>query len=462
MSEQFDLIVIGGGSAARDAAGKAAREHGARVALVEKERWGGSCPNVACSPTKAYLVAAELTHDVNALAPRMGIETGPASVDLARVYAWKETIKKAQDVWVSELMAQGFTTYTGTATFVDSHTVRVGVLDLEADRILIASGSRTAVPPIEGIEEVGWIDHISALDLTEVPASLLVVGGGAVGLEFGQIFSRFGSKVTIVDALERIAPIADMEASAMLRMALEREGIEIATSVFVKSVRRDGDEVAATIAPRDGSDEYEVRVERVMLASGRVPNIEELGLDAIGVETNKAGIVVDDHLRTTVPGIWAAGDVNAVAQFTPVAQYQARIAVADMFGADAPAADYSVLPTAIFTDPELGSVGITEEQAREKGLDVDVVRNEYVKRFSFIGERAGLFKIVYERGSRRLVGLHVLSRNAGDIVQGFSLGLRLGATVDELAAMHHVFPTFGEGIKAAAERASSTSTRGRG
>jgi dihydrolipoamide dehydrogenase len=454
MSEQFDLIVIGGGSAARDAAGRAAREHGARVALVEKERWGGSCPNVACSPTKAYLVASELAYDVSVLAPRIGIETGPVRVDLARVEAWKESLKKAQDVWVAELMQQGFATYPGAATFVDARTVRVGVLELESDRILIASGSRTAVPPIEGIDEVGWIDHISALDLTEVPASLLVVGGGAVGLEFGQIFSRFGSKVTIVDALERIAPIADMEASAMLRMALEREEIDVATSVFVKSVRREGDEVVATIAPRDGSDEYEVRCQRVLLASGRVPNVEELGLDGIGLATEKGCIVVDDHLRTTVPGIWAAGDVNGVAQFTPVAQYQARIAIADMFGADAPAADYSVLPTSIFTDPELGSVGMTEEQAREQGLDVDVARNEFVKRFSFIGERSGLFKIVYERGSRRVLGLHVLSRNAGDIVQGFSLGLRLGATVDDLAAMHHVFPTFGEGIKAAAERAA--------
>src|SRR5437763_484101 len=331
MKERFDLIVIGGGSAARDGAGKAAREHGARVALVEKERWGGSCPNVACSPTKAYLVASELTHDVNVLAPSIGIETGPARVDLGHVYAWKETLKKAQDVWKSELMAQRFTTYSGTATFAHPPTVRIGDIELESERILIASGSRTAVPPIEGIEEVGWIDHISALDLTEVPASLLVVGAGAVGLEFGQIFARFGSKVTIVDALDRIAPIADM------------------------------------------------------------------------------------------------------------------------FGAGGPAADYSVLPTSIFTDPELGSVGMTEEQAREQGLDVDVARNEYVKRFSFIGERAGLFKIVYERGSRRVLGLHVLSRNAGDIVQGFSLGLRLGATVDDLAAMHHVFPTFGEGIKAAAE-----------
>jgi len=453
MSEQFDLVVIGGGSAARDAANKAARLHGARVALVERERWGGSCPNVACQPTKAYLVAAELAHDVNKLAPKIGIDAGPATADLARVRAWKETLKKPQDEWVSDLMDQGFAAYTGEASFVDGHRLRVGELELEAERILIATGSRTAVPPIEGIEEVGWIDHISALDLTEVPESLLIVGAGAVGLEFGQIFSRFGSKVTIVDGLERISPNSDAEASAVLAAALQEEGIEIATSVFVKSARRDDDGIVATIAPRDGSAENEVRAAQIMLASGRVPNIEGLNLDAVGVETTKAGIAVDDRMRTSVPGIWAAGDVNAIAQFTPVAQYQARIAVADMFGADGPAADYSVLPTTIFTDPELAGVGLTEEQARGQGHDVEVVRNEHVKRFSFIDARHGLFKIVFEHKSRRVLGLHVVSRNGADIVQGFSLGLRLGATVDDLAAMHHVFPTFGEGVKAAAERA---------
>jgi mercuric reductase len=453
VSEQFDLIVLGGGSAARDAAIMAMRKYGAQVAVVERERWGGSCPNVACTPTKAYLVAAELAHDVNELAPRIGIETGPAKVDLARVRAWKESLKKPQDQWVEELMQLGFTTYTGEASFVDAHHIRIGELVLEAERILIATGSRTAVPPIEGIEEVDWIDHVSALELTEVPASLLVVGGGAVGLEFGQAFRRFGAQVTIIDALERISPNSDMEASAMLAAALEAEGIEIATSVFVKSARRDGGEVVATIAPRDGSPEYEVRAARILLASGRVPNIEALNLEAAGVETNKAGIVVDDHLRTSVPGIWAAGDVNAVAQFTPVAQYQARIAVTDMFSADAPVVDYSYLPTSIFTDPELGGVGLTEEQAREQGHDLEVVRNEYVKRFSYIDARAGLFKIVFEREGRRVLGLHVVSRNAGDIVQAFSLGLQLGATVDDIAGMHHVFPTFGEGVKAAAERA---------
>jgi mercuric reductase len=455
MSERFDLIVIGTGSAARDAANTATRKHGARVALIEKERWGGSCPNVACQPTKAYLVAAELAHDVNALAPRIGVEAGRASVDLARLYAWKQSLKKPQEQWVEELRAKGYATYTGEATLLDARRAQVGEDVLEADRILIASGSRTAVPPIEGLEEVGWLDHISALELTELPESLLVVGAGAVGLEFGQMFMRFGSRVTIVDAADRIAPASDVEASSTLAVSLADEGLTIATSVFVKSVRREGAETVALIAPRDGSDEYEVRAAQILLASGRVPNLEGLKVEALGIETTKAGITVDEHLRTSVEGIWAAGDVTAIAQLTPVAQYQSRIAVADMFEEDGPAADYSVLPTAIFTDPELSGVGLTEDEAREQGLDVGTVTNDHVRRFSFIEAKHGLFKIVFDRSSRRVLGLHVVSRNASDIVQGFSIGLRLGATVEELAAMHHVFPTFGEGVKAAAEQAAS-------
>jgi mercuric reductase len=453
MSEQFDLIVIGGGSAARAGAEKAAREHGAGVALVERERWGGSCPNVACQPTKAYLVAAELVHDVNALAETIGIEAGPAKPNLTRIHAWKDSFKKPQPKWVEELEARSYSTFTGEATLVNARTVRVGDDELEADRILIATGSRTAIPPIEGIEDVAWIDHVAALELTEAPESLLVVGCGPVGLEFGQIFARFGSRVIIVDALDRIARLADAEASATLAAALEEEGIEIVVSAFVMSVRRDGGEIVATIAPQDGSPEREVRVAQVLLASGRDPNLEGLNVEQLGIETTMLGIVVDEHMRTSAEGIWAAGDITAVAQFTPVAQYQARIAVADMFGGGGPSADYSVLPTSIFTDPELSCVGLTEEQAREEGYDVEVVQADTVKRFQWIGERHGLFKVVFDRSSRRVLGLHVVSRNAGDIVQGFSLGISLGATVDDLAAMHHVFPTFGEGIKAAAERA---------
>jgi mercuric reductase len=453
MSERFDLIVIGGGSAARDAAGMAAMDYGAKVALVERERWGGSCPNVACTPTKAYLVGAELAHDIAALAPVIGIDAGPPRVDLARVRAWKETLKKPQEQWVTDLRAAGFATYTDEASFADAHTVRVGGEELESERILIATGSRTAVPPIEGLAAVGWIDHVSALELAELPRSLLVVGAGAVGLEFGQAFARFGSRVTIVDAADRIAPLADADACATLATALEEEGIRLATSVFVQSARREDGEAVATIAPRDGSEPFEVRAATVLLASGRVPNVEGMNLEAAGVEATRAGIAVDERLHTSVSGIWAAGDVVAGPQFTPVAQYQARIAVADMFGDEPPPADYSVLPTAIFTDPELGGVGLTEEQAREQGHDVEAVRNEYVRRFSYIGAKHGLFKVVFDRSSRRVLGIHVVSRSAGEVVQGLSLGLRLGATIDDLAGMHHVFPTFGEGVKAAAERA---------
>jgi mercuric reductase len=456
MPERFDLLVLGSGSAARDAA-NTARDHGARVALIERERWGGSCPNVACTPTKAYLVAAELAHDVNHLAARIGVDTGPPRVDVARVRAWKESIKKTQEQWVADLRAAGFATFDGEAALVDARTVRVGGVEVEGERMLIATGSRTAVPAVDGIDEIDWIDHVSALELEEVPASLLVVGAGAVGLELGQTFARFGARVTIVDPADRVAPLADVESSAALAAALEDEGIDLGLSVFVQSVRREGGEVAATIAPQNGSEPYEVRAETLLLAAGRAPNVEGLNLEAVGIETTRAGISVDERLRTSVAGIWAAGDVTGVAQFTPVAQYQARIAVADMFGADAPPADYSVLPTAIFTDPEVGGVGLTEAQAREEGHDVGVGRHELVRRSTYIDARHGLFKIVYDRADGRLLGLHVVSRNAGEVVQGFSLGLRLGATVHELTKMHHVFPTFGEGVKAAAEQAVGSS-----
>ncbi len=357
---------------------------------------------------------------------------------------------------MEDLNGAGFATVEGEATLVDAHTLRVGDEELHADRILIATGSRTAVPPVDGIEDVGWIDHVDALELTELPESLLVLGGGAVGLELGQAFARFDSKVTIVDALEQIAPRADPAATAELAAALEEEGIEIVTNTFVKSTRREGGEIVAVLAPRDGSVERELRAAQLLLASGRVPNVEELNLEEVGVETTKLGIAVDEHLRTSVEGIWASGDVTAVAQFTPIAQYQARIAVDDMFGAEA-SADYDALPTVIFTDPELAQLGLTEEEAREQGFDADSVRHDlkYVQRASYTDSKHGLYKLVFDARTRRLLGVHIVSRGASDIVQGLAVAMKLGATVDDLARAHHAFPTFGEGVKAAAEQAAA-------
>ena len=198
----------------------------------------------------------------------------------------------------------------------------------------------------------------------------------------------------------------------------------------------------------------------MLLASGRAPNVEALGLDRIGVEVARNGIVVDDHQRTTVEGIWAAGDVAAGPMFTPTAQYQARVAVADMYGDGGATTDYSVLPTAIFTDPELGGVGLTQMEAEEQGFETETVMHplKYVRRASYIDAKHGLFKIVFDCPSRRVLGLHVVAPAASDIVQGLSIAMRLGVTVDELASAHHVFPTFGEGVKAAAEQARARVT----
>ena len=452
----YDLIAIGSGSAARDGANKAAKEYGAKVALIERELWGGSCPNVACVPTKAYLVAADLLHDINTLANPLGIEVGLATANLAKVRARMEMLKKPQPKWIEALQSAGFDTYEGTASFIDAHTIRVGDTELTADKILIATGSRTAVPPIEGIDEIDWLDHVTALELEELPQSLLICGAGAVGLEFGQAFSRFGSTVTIVDPLDEIAPHSDRHAAMELREALEDEGIRIIRGSVIGRVAAHDGTYSATLEAREGGMDEEIEFDRLLLASGRRPNVEELNLEVAGVETSKLGIRVDERMRTTAPGIWAAGDVNGVLQFTPAAQYEARIAVEDMFrNGGGPAADYSTLPTAIFTDPELAGVGLTQTAAEEEGFEAETVVHllKYLRRASFVDAKHGLFKIVFDRPSRRVLGLHVVAPGASDVVQGFSVAMRLGVTVDELAIAHHTFPTIAEGVKAAAEQA---------
>jgi mercuric reductase len=448
-SHNYDLIVLGAGSAARDGAGNASREYGASVGIVERTRWGGSCPNVACRPTKAYLVAAELMHDVRHHGAERGIDLPAPTIDLARTRVWKDSLRRDQDSWVEVLTEAGYGVYPGEATFIDRNTVRVGDDELTADKILIATGGRTAVPPIPGIEDVKWIDHISALELEEVPESLLVVGAGPVGLEFAQIFARFGSRVTIVNHGSQIAARADTEAANELQAALQDEGIEVILNGGVDSFSRNGRGIDATLGGRT------VNVSDVLLASGRTPNVEELALDRIGVDTMRGGIVVDDHQRTNVKGIWAVGDVAVGPMFTPTAQYQARVAVEDMFGDGSRRADYSVLPTAIFTDPELGSVGLTESEASEQGFDVDVVKHPLpaVTRAQYSGTKRGLFKIVFDRDTRRVLGVHVVSRGASDIVGGLAVALKLGASVDDLAGIHHVYPSYSEGVKAAAEQA---------
>jgi mercuric reductase len=448
-AESYDLIVLGSGSAARAGAEKAAREHGARVALIEHRLWGGICPNVACRPTKAYVLAAELMHDVRHHAAERGIDLPEPAIRLAQTRRWKDSLRRDQESWVHTLNEAGYAVVPGTAAFVDAHTVRVAEQELSGERILIATGSRTAVPPISGIEDIEWIDHVSALELEEVPESLLVVGAGPVGLEFAQVFVRFGSRVTLVNTGPQIAARSDTEAAAELQAALEEEGIDVVLSSVVDSLARSGNGIDARIRDRT------VHVSHVLLASGRLPNVEELEPDRIGLDIGRGGIAVDDRLRTNVDGVWAAGDVAAGPMLTPIAQYQARIAIEDMFGDSSRRLDYSVLPTAIFTDPELGGVGLTEAEAAEQGHDVGVVKHPLssVTRAQYTRTKHGLYKIVFDRTTKGVLGVHVVSRAASDIVGSIAPALKLGVTVDDLAFMHHVYPSYSEGLKAAAEKA---------
>jgi pyruvate/2-oxoglutarate dehydrogenase complex dihydrolipoamide dehydrogenase (E3) component len=247
----------------------------------------------------------------------------------------------------------------------------------------------------------------------------------------------------------QIAARADIEAANELQAVLEDEGIEVVLNGGVDSFSRKGSGVVAAFAGRRRTFSH------VLLASGRTPNVEELDLDRIGVEVTRGGIAVDEHQRTSVDGVWAAGDVASGPLFTPTAQYQARIAVEDMFGDGSRSADYSILPTAIFTDPELGAVGLTESEAADEGYEVEVVKHPLpaVTRAQYTRTKRGLYKIVFDRASRKVLGVHVVSRGASDIVGALAVALKLGVTVDDLALMHHVYPSYSEGLKAAAEKA---------
>jgi pyruvate/2-oxoglutarate dehydrogenase complex dihydrolipoamide dehydrogenase (E3) component len=455
--ESFDLIVIGSGGAGREAATRAHLDHGAAVAVVENGLWGGSCANVACKPTKQYAATADLLADLR-VASDLGVTVPPFTFDLNRLKKRKDWLVGTQADWRQRFVDTGFTAIDGDATLVAENAVRIHDRVLTAERILISTGSRTAVPPIDGIDTVPWIDSSGALELTVVPDRLLVLGAGAVGLEFAQAFARFGSRVILAEGADRIAIRSDAAAAAELHAALAGDGIDIVANTFVTKVAGDGEAIVATLAPRDGAEPRTVVTDALLIASGRRPNIEGLGLEGLGIETSRAGIVTDERMRTSVSGIWAAGDVAVGIQLTPVAAYQAQIAVLDMFNG-AREADFSIVPTAIFTDPELAQVGKTEAEAKDAGFDVEtatVYTRDLLKPAYTIARDAvprGLIKLVYERGSNRVLGLHAVCRGGAELVQGYSVALRLGVTIEDIAFGHYIFPTIGEGVVYAAQAA---------
>lgn len=455
--DRYDLIVIGSGSAGSFAAREAASQYGKRVAVVEKHRWGGDCMTVACKPTKTYLTSAELYQHVRALGPELGVLADNVRLDFRRVKERKDgfVTQSSGEARRRNLREHGIRLFDGRARFVDSRTLEVDGDRLVAENILVAIGSLPAEPPIPGLAEVGALTNETALDLEEIPHSLLVIGAGAVGVEFGQLFCRFGSRVTIVEAMPRILPRMDADAAAALHEALEGEGIEVLTGARLQRLERSDGCVQALVDV--GGSERQLVAERVLNAVGRRPDVEGLELEAAGLRLDGSRLAVDAYCETNVRGIWAAGDITGIAQFTPTANYQGRLAIRNMFSGERVPADYRALPAAVFTDPEVTSAGPSEEEAREQGLDVETATLPLraASRAGFTGRPHGLAKLVYERESGRVLGVHLVTPTASDSIQFLSVAIRLGVTVDDLAGSIHVYPSFGEIVKGAAEQAQA-------
>lgn len=475
-ADSYDLVIVGGGTAGLvTAAGGAAL--GARTALVERDRLGGECLWTGCVPSKALIgsarLAAHMRHcaefgfpesadrEVERDAPpgpnaNAGEGTGLAgsAAVLESVRAARARVQPHDDP--ERFREMGVDVVHGEGRLASPREVIVGERRLAARKVVLATGSRPAVPPVEGLEEAGYYTHETAFDRDSIPASVIILGAGAIGVEFAQAYRRLGTKVSLVEMAPRVLPIEDEEMGGKLREILEGEGVRVLTGArAVAAARADGgrevtvEREAAGGAPNERET---LTADEIFVATGRAPNVEGLGLEEAGVETGPEGIRVDDALRTTRKGVFACGDVTGGYQFTHVADHEARTVLRNALFPFSTAVDYSVIPWTIFSDPELARVGLTEAEARERhGESVGVHRYDIAELDRAITDRRarGLVKLVADRKGR-LLGAHVLAPSAGTMIVEAALAMRKGATLDELSDLVHPYPTMSEGIRRAA------------
>jgi mercury(II) reductase len=441
----YDLVVIGAGSAGFSAAITAA-EQGAQVALIGSGTIGGTCVNIGCVPSKTLIRAAETLHNARAAARFAGIAAEAGLTD------WGATIRQ-KNALVSELRQakyidllpayDGIAYREGRARLIDGG-VEVDGTPIPAGKIIIATGARPAAPAIPGIETVPCLTSTTALDLKELPRSLLVIGGGYIGAELGQMFARAGVKVTLV-CRSRLLPEAEPEIGMALTGYFEEEGISVVSRVAYRSVRKTEIGVALGIV-RDGH-EMTIEADQVLIATGRTPNIEGLQLTEHDIVVSPKGIVVDDRMRTTRSGVYAAGDVTGQDQFVYMAAYGAKLAAKNALNGDSLRYDNSAMPATVFTDPQVASVGQTEAAVRAAGR---AVRINQVPRALAARDTRGLIKLVADAHSGRLLGAHILAPEGADSIQTAALAIRQRLTVDDLAETIFPYLTTVEGLKLAA------------
>lgn len=448
----YDLLILGSGSAAFAAAIKAT-DLGASVAIVESGTIGGTCVNIGCVPSKALLRPAELYHQAGH-SPFTGVETTAGDVDLSALIASKDELVQVlrQEKYVNLLDVYGIDLIRGTARFTGPNRVEVDGREVTAGRYLIATGASPWVPPIAGLDDTGYLTSTTALELTELPGELIVVGANAIGLELGQLFAHLGTKVTWVEALDRIAPFEEPEISGLMRDHLIGEGAEVHEQATARRAGRTGDRVWLEVEV-DGATRR-LEADQLLMATGRRANTAILGLDVAGVETDERGAVtVDAGLATSNPAVWAAGDVTTTPQFVYVAAASGNIAAENALREAGRTIDFRTMPRVTFTTPSIASVGLTEAEARKTGRPVmtSLLPLESVPRALVNRDTTGAVKLVADESTGELLGAHVLAEGAGDVIQAAVVALHYHATVDEIAAMFHPYLTMAEALKLAAQ-----------
>ncbi len=453
MKRDYDLAIVGSGSAAFAAAIKA-REQNARVVMVERGTIGGTCVNIGCVPSKTLLRAAEVYH-LAGHHPFAGIETHAGAVDFGAMVEQKNRLVGSlrRDKYANLVDEYGWELIIseGDARFLADTTLGVGPHTIRAANYLIATGARPAVPPFPGLAEAGYLTSTTAMDLTALPRSLVVLGAGYIALELVQLFRQLGTEVTLLQRGQRLLPEYEPEVAEAVQAMLLREGVEVLTGTHVERVARDA-EVRRMHVGVDGASRV-LDAEHVLVATGRAPNVEALDLLAAGVEPDAHGaLVVDEHLRTTNSRIVAAGDVTLAPQFVYVAAYQGGLAAENALNGAAKPADLTALPGVIFTDPQVATVGLTEEQARAEGYEVksSVLPVSAVPRAQVNHEDVGVFKLVADAVTDRLLGAHVVAGNAGDVIHAATLAVKHRLTVADLVDGFAPYLTISEGLKLAA------------
>jgi len=449
MTDTYDLLVIGAGAAGSAAAHAAPK--GTRVAQIERDKIGGTCLNYGCDPTKTLLHIAQELYQARH-SEQLGLSIPLSSLEWQQVqthvHGVIEQMRGGTSAEASEqLRQQGIAFFSGEAHFLSPHEVKVNEQTLAAERIILATGCQARVPEIEGLEETGYITNVGAVSLPTLPDRLAIIGGGAIGIEFAQMFQRFGVKVTVLEKGAQILDKEDKELSELLCRLLTREGITLLTNAELQSVQKTSAGKRLTYRCAEG-ETHELLVDEVLLALGRRPALERLHLEKIGVKTSKKGIEVDQTLRTSVSHIWAAGDVASKYKFTHVANAQGTLAAHNAYAVQPTPFDERVIPWVTFTDPPLAHVGQTEEELQQAHLSYKTGRMELkgVERALIMGQTAGIIKLLVDEQGQ-LLGGHILGPRADDLLAPLVLTMHSSLSIDHLASTLLPYPTLSEGLR---------------